>query len=185
MLCRLVPKAGTDIEQALCFESALKNQTACAPTDVPCICHNQPLNLAIQGCMMGSCTLKESLCKSCFLPLAPQTAALVRFYIRLTFVSAAINTTYAMCGIPIKDRSSHLIITNAVFGGLALIALLIRMQVSIQQHIFGLDDFSAVIAYLFAAPVTFGQLYCGLLGFGKDTWAVPPENIYKIMKVGT
>lgn len=88
-----------------------------------------------------------------------------------------------MCGIPIQDRSHILIITNAVFGGLALLALLIRMQVSLNQHIFGLDDFCAVGAYVFAAPVTFGQLVCGIYGFGKDTWAVPPENIYLIMKV--
>lgn len=106
---------------------------------------------------MGSCTLKESL--------------------------SAINTTNAMCGVPIKDRSSQLIITNAVFGGLAFVALLVRIQVSIQQHIFGLDDFSAIVAYIFAAPVTFGQLVCGLLGFGKDTWAVSPEYIYMIMKI--
>ena len=106
---------------------------------------------------MGSCTLKEAL--------------------------SAINTTNAMCDIPIGDRSSQLIIVNAVFGALALIALGIRMLVSLQQHIFGYDDSCAVIAYVFAAPVTFGQIACGLLGFGKDTWAVPPENIYMIMKV--
>lgn len=103
--------------------------------------------------------------------------------IQLTVDTAAINTTNALCGIPIKDRSNQLIITNAVFGALALLALLIRLQVSIQQHIFGLDDFSAVVAYTFSAPVTFGQLVCGVFGFGKDTWAVPPENIYLIMKV--
>jgi hypothetical protein len=57
------------------------------------------------------------------------------------------------------------------------------MMVSLKQHIFGYDDFCAVVAYVFAAPVTFGQLACGVLGFGKDTWAVPPKNIYVIMKV--
>jgi hypothetical protein len=113
--------------------------------------------MAIQGCVMGSCTLKEAL--------------------------SAVNTTNTMCDIPIKDRSSKLIIVNAVFGTLALIALGIRMMVSLKQHIFGYDDFCAVVAYVFAAPVTFGQLACGVLGFGKDTWAVPPKNIYVIMKV--
>lgn len=57
------------------------------------------------------------------------------------------------------------------------------MFVSVQQKIFGLDDYCAVLAYVFAAPVAFGQLACGVLGFGKDTWAVPPENIHLIMKV--
>lgn len=56
------------------------------------------------------------------------------------------------------------------------------MLVSLQQHIFGYDDFCAVLSMVFAAPVTFGQLACGLLGFGKDTWAVPTENIYIILK---
>jgi hypothetical protein len=90
-----------------------------------------------------------------------------------------------MCDIPIKDRTSALITTNAVFGALALIALCIRMIVSLQQNIFGYDDFLALVAYTFAAPVTFGQLVCGVLGFGRDTWAVPAENIYTIMKVWT
>ncbi|KAH8724240.1 hypothetical protein GQ44DRAFT_618657 [Phaeosphaeriaceae sp. PMI808] len=142
---------------ATCFGSALANQTVCQPTDTACICGSQPLNLAIQGCVLGSCTLKEAL--------------------------SAVNTTNAMCDIPIRDRSKSLIITNAVFGALALVALGIRMLVSIQQHIFGLDDACAIVASVFAAPVTYGQLVCGLLGFGKDTWAVPPENIYTIMKV--
>jgi hypothetical protein len=113
--------------------------------------------MAIQGCVMRTCTLKEAF--------------------------SAVSTTNTMCGIPIRDRSSQLIITNAVFGALALFALGIRMIVSLQQHIFGYDDFCTVVAYIFAAPVTFGQLVCGLLGFGKDTWAVPAKNIYLIMKV--
>lgn len=95
----------------------------------------------------------------------------------------AVNTTNAMCDIPAKDLTSALITTNAVFGALALFALCIRMLVSLQQHIFGYDDFCALIAYAFAAPVTFGQLVCGVLGFGRDTWAVPANNIYLIMKV--
>jgi hypothetical protein len=88
-----------------------------------------------------------------------------------------------MCGIPIKDRSHELIFTNAVFGALAFVALGIRLVVSLQQHIFGMDDASAVAAMVFAAPVTFGQIVCGVLGFGRDTWAVPSENIYIILKV--
>jgi hypothetical protein len=73
---------------------------------------------------------------------------------------------------------------NAVFGTLAFVALGIRIFVSLQQHIFGYDDSCAVLALVFAVPVTFGQLACGILGFGKDTWAVPIDNIYVIMKVG-
>jgi hypothetical protein len=73
---------------------------------------------------------------------------------------------------------------NAVFGTLAFVALGIRIFVSLQQHIFGYDDSCAVLALVFAVPVTFGQLACGILGFGKDTWAVPVDNIYVIMKVG-
>jgi hypothetical protein len=88
-----------------------------------------------------------------------------------------------MCDIPIKDRSSQLIIVNAVFGALAFVALGIRLLVSIQQHIFGYDDLCAVLAMVFAAPVTFGQVACGMLGFGRDTWAVPSKNIYIILKV--
>lgn len=97
----------------------------------------------------------------------------------------AVKASNQMCGIESRNRASALIITNAVFGGLALLALAVRMLVSLQAHIYGWDDLCAVVAFLFAAPITFGQIYAGTLGFGKDTWAVPPENIYVIMKVRT
>jgi len=87
-----------------------------------------------------------------------------------------------MCGIPIRDRSEILITVNAVFGVLALLALGIRLLVSFQQHIFGNDDICAIVGHVFSAPVTFGQIACGTLGFGKDTWAVSASNIYLILK---
>jgi hypothetical protein len=90
-----------------------------------------------------------------------------------------------MCGVPIKDRSHTLISTNVVFGSLALLALGVRIMVSLQQHIWGTDDWCVLAAWVFAMPVTVGQAVCGGLGFGRDTWAVASGRIYLIMKVSS
>lgn len=47
--------------QATCFQSAVEKQTACEPTDVQCICTNAPLQGAIQECVAGSCTVRQTL----------------------------------------------------------------------------------------------------------------------------
>jgi hypothetical protein len=57
------------------------------------------------------------------------------------------------------------------------------MLVSLQQDIWGIDDWCVVGAWVFAMPVTVGQAVCGGLGFGRDTWAVEAKKIYLIMKV--
>jgi hypothetical protein len=119
--------------------------------------HFHPPHIALQTCIQHACTLRE--------------------------IILSINTTNIICGIPTKDRSHRLIITNTVFGSLALLALGIRLVVSLPQHVFGLDGASAVAAMLFAVCVTVGQIVSGVLGFERDTWAVPSGNMYKTLKV--
>ncbi|KAH5398042.1 hypothetical protein HBI23_132680 [Parastagonospora nodorum] len=160
LLCSVVPvvaQAELPTCAATCFASTLQNQTICAPTNTTCICLSAPLTLSLQTCIQSSCTLKETL--------------------------RSINTTNAQCGIPIKDRTHALITTNVVFGSLALLALGIRVLVSLQQHIWGWDDWCVVGAWVFAMPVTVGQAVAGGLGFGRDTWAVEAGRIYVIMKI--
>lgn len=89
-----------------------------------------------------------------------------------------------MCGVASRDRSRVLIVVAVVSGTLALAAIMVRTMTSLQQRMFGIDDVCAVVAYLFSASVTFGQVACGTLGFGKDTWNVSPENITLILQVG-
>jgi hypothetical protein len=88
-----------------------------------------------------------------------------------------------MCGKPVRDRSNVLLITSIVSGSVALLAVVIRTTVAVLQGSFGLDDFFAIAAEAASLPVTLMQCVTPGLGFGKDTWVPPVENIYKVLKV--
>lgn len=47
----------------------------------------------------------------------------------------------------------------------------------------GLDDIFCIAAETACLPVTIKQSVTPGLGFGKDTWTVPADNIYMIQKV--
>ncbi len=95
---------------------------------------------------------------------------------------AATNTTLAVCHIPIKSRSDRIIYTNAVFSILATFALFVRLLVCAKDRI-NVDDAFAVAAWVFSLVPSWGMFTTGLLGNGTDTWAVPADNIYTILKV--
>ena len=48
---------------------------------------------------------------------------------------------------------------------------------------FGFDDAACVAAVTLAAPMAVLEFLMSDLGFGKDIWTLPPENIYNIVKV--
>jgi hypothetical protein len=54
---------------------------------------------------------------------------------------------------------------------------------ALMQDSFGLDDVFALGAEAACLPVTVIQCITPKLGFGKDTWVVPQQNIYKVLKV--
>ncbi|KAH7067227.1 hypothetical protein BKA63DRAFT_581933, partial [Paraphoma chrysanthemicola] len=140
-----------------CFQNALARQTVCAPTDVQCICRNKSLNNGIQGCIVGTCTVKHTL--------------------------TAVNVTFTMCGAPIRDDSNIIFVTGIVAGTAALIAVSVRTLVALMQDSFGLDDVFALAAEAACLPVTVIQCITPKLGFGKDTWVVPQGNIYRVLKL--
>lgn len=106
------------LAQGLCLESSLKAQETCAPTNTTCICTNQPLLGAIQGCVLSTCTLIEAL--------------------------AAQNITQTMCGAPIRDITHITPIVTGVSGGAAIISVITRILVA--GGMFALDDVFAIAA---------------------------------------
>lgn len=88
-----------------------------------------------------------------------------------------------MCNAPIRDRSNIIFTTGLIAGSIALIAVSVRTLVGIMRDSFGLDDAFAIAAEAACLPVTVIQCITPTLGFGKDTWAVPHENIYRVLKL--
>lgn len=164
----------TDYPKAKCFQGALQNQTACSPTDVQCICTDGPFNAAIESCVGSLCSVREILGEFSFntfrVPL-----------IRTLLV--AVNVTSTMCNRPIRDQSNLLFVTGLVSGKAALLVGGVRTFVASYQDSFGLDDAFALAAEAACLPVTVIQCITPKLGFGKDTWTVPQENIYRALKV--
>ncbi|OAK98846.1 hypothetical protein IQ06DRAFT_337320 [Phaeosphaeriaceae sp. SRC1lsM3a] len=142
---------------ATCFQDALMNQTTCAPTDVECICSDGPINAAIQTCVGGTCTVRQAL--------------------------TAVNVTSTMCNAPIRDQSNIIFVTGLVAGSVALVAVSVRTLVAFMRDSFGLDDAFAIAAEAACLPVTVIQCITPTLGFGKDTWVVPHQNIYRVLKL--
>ncbi|KAF2020438.1 hypothetical protein BU24DRAFT_469208 [Aaosphaeria arxii CBS 175.79] len=142
---------------------AITNQTTCSPTDMQCVCTDEALNNAIQGCVMTSCTVKEGLNNN-----------------RL---QAAVNVTSTRCGVPVRDRGTSLLVVAILSAVGAIIAVTIRTTVGLVQKTFGFDDIFALLAALFGVPVAIMQCNTPGLGFGRDTWTVKIENIYTVQKM--
>ncbi|KAF2635514.1 hypothetical protein P280DRAFT_193568 [Massarina eburnea CBS 473.64] len=84
-----------------CFEATLPT-TTCAPTDLNCLCLDEPFGLAVAGCNALNCTVVQTM--------------------------SAMNETYAACGIPVHSQSAEMIGVTAAFGGLAVIMVVIRLM---------------------------------------------------------
>ncbi|KAL6706194.1 hypothetical protein ACN47E_005929 [Coniothyrium glycines] len=138
----------------LCLQDNLKAQDVCAASDTTCICTNQPLMGAIQGCVLTSCTLIEAL--------------------------AAQNITQTMCGQPVRDITHITPIVTGVSGGAAIIAVIARVLIA--GTAFALDDIFAVAALVSALPMGILEFFMAADGFGKDIWNIQPEKIYRIVQ---
>jgi hypothetical protein len=96
---------------------------------------------------------------------------------------ATVNVTSTTCGTPVRDQSNIIFMTGLLAGSVALIAVSIRTLMALMQDSFGLDDVFALGAEAACLPVTVIQCITPKLGFGKDTWVVPQQNIYQVLKV--
>ncbi|KAE9982122.1 hypothetical protein EG328_011227 [Venturia inaequalis] len=88
-----------------------------------------------------------------------------------------------MCGTPIRDRSNVIFMTSIAAGTVALASVSVRTLSAIMQKSFGLDDVFALAAEAACLPVTVIQCITPQLGFGKDTWVVPQQHIYKVLRM--
>lgn len=111
-------------------------ESACTETDIACLCTNEALNGQIGACALGGCTLFEGLTTK--------------------------NVSMTMCGAPIRDKSALPLYIGLVFGGLALLAFILRACFWVVQHgrKMGWDDYFAILAVLCAGPPTAFAVTC-------------------------
>ncbi|KAJ9355727.1 hypothetical protein DTO280E4_6405 [Paecilomyces variotii] len=136
-----------------CLGSYLANST-CSATDFACICADVTLMNGVQDCVLGSCTIKQSL--------------------------TAKNETSTLCGDPIRDRTTVTPVITGVSGGLAIIAVFLRLWD--QYNNLQIGDMTAVASLVLALPMGGLEFAMSHLGFGKDIWTLPFNNITKIIQ---
>ncbi|KAK0610638.1 hypothetical protein B0T17DRAFT_593740 [Bombardia bombarda] len=139
-----------------CLASAISNST-CEAADVDCICANGPLNDAATVCIMGACSVKESL--------------------------VAKNNTHKLCGAQ-ETTEGEVIPVFAVFLSLALVAVALRMVARLlTKAYFWWDDGCNFIA-LFGL-VAFGAINIKsvVYGYGMNIWLLPFDNVTTILQL--
>lgn len=135
-----------------CFEATLPT-TKCASDDMSCLCADSVFLQTAAACNSANCTMVEVL--------------------------SATNTTYAACGIPIRDQSGTLIGVTASFFAVSIIMVTARLLdrgLSSTARL-GWDDLliglSALAGICFNVPIIVGGAY----GFGRDIWGIQPNDI--------
>ncbi|KAF2816751.1 uncharacterized protein BDZ99DRAFT_403879 [Mytilinidion resinicola] len=141
-----------------CLVSAVSEST-CSVTDAACIAHDKALELKVEGCVKGACTIKEALVTK--------------------------NFTVSALGSPIRDRTKDVTITGLTGGALALLAVGLRViaRLPCLGGQWGNDDWAILVAMLPVIPLTCLSVVLANDGLGKDLWAVPFEKVTAILHV--
>ncbi|KAK7926751.1 hypothetical protein PG985_003749, partial [Apiospora marii] len=152
-----------------CLETHLK-QSSCSATDFPCICADEQLQANVGTCMLGSCTLVESL--------------------------AAMNVTKTICKEPIRDNSTTTPVVTAISAALAVIFVAIRVLNNHLRGSLNIADWCAVLALVSSIPMDVSEFYSMdslstdvrniqvvANGFGKDIWTLDQPRINNVVLV--
>ncbi|KAL5339152.1 CFEM domain-containing protein [Aspergillus crustosus] len=131
--------------------------STCALTDFTCICADSQLNAQLQPCVLQSCSVKESL--------------------------TAKNFTVTTCGLPQSDDTAVFPITNIVGIVVAILAVGLRFTNRALDRRVGWDDYTIVLALLFAVAVSIIGIKLKDYGLGRDIWTVPFDDIRMTLKL--
>ncbi|KAL2795836.1 hypothetical protein BJX66DRAFT_336543 [Aspergillus keveii] len=133
-----------------CFLGAVGN-SACAISDLACICANTQISAQLEPCVLGACTVKEALHTK--------------------------NLTYTSCGYPTSDDTTIFPLTNLIGLIVAILAVALRVTYRAVDRRLGLDDIMIIVSLLFAAAISGIGLKLRDYGLGKDMWTIPFEDI--------
>ncbi|KAF9885756.1 hypothetical protein FE257_012338 [Aspergillus nanangensis] len=139
-----------------CFGPAL-SASGCALTNQTCICTNPVLTATLEKCVVGSCTIRESLTTK--------------------------NVTSQACHAPIRDRTGAVSIPALVGGILAFIAFILRIIARTPWFggKFGWDDYTMGLTIMLSIALTALSPVLADYGLGRDMWTLPFHNITMIL----
>ncbi|KAI4860998.1 hypothetical protein F4820DRAFT_83025 [Hypoxylon rubiginosum] len=130
----------------------------CALTNTTCICTNALLQAQITECVTASCSIRDQL--------------------------ATKKYSYESCGQEGEDRTAIIRILAFVFGGLGLVAFILRCLARlIGPHDWGHDDSVMLLAMIFEIAFCALSVPISEAGLGLDMWFVPHDNITQILKL--
>ncbi|KAF2759429.1 hypothetical protein EJ05DRAFT_498643 [Pseudovirgaria hyperparasitica] len=98
---------------------------------------------------------------------------------------AATNQTFGICGIKIRDQSALLIGLSASVGSVALLMVIVRLLdrgISMTAEL-GWDDLLIGVSGVLSIGMNGPVIAAGVMGFGRDMWAMTPDNITASLKV--
>ncbi|GJN73914.1 hypothetical protein PLICBS_007997 [Purpureocillium lilacinum] len=174
--CKLLLSAALLALPALAEDVSLNNTLAlfpkCAAPCLPLIvdkannvaanetslCTNQTVQDTVMLCVMGSCSIKESMFSK--------------------------NLTTTACNEPIRDRSSRYIAISDAFSIIASIFVIQRFAYKFWAKLdFGLDDLFTLITLIVSFPVTYFNAYTLVWnGVGRDSWTLSLDQVIGFVK---
>ncbi|ODH47291.1 hypothetical protein GX48_06632 [Paracoccidioides brasiliensis] len=131
----------------------------CLAQDPTCICSNANLTSVFENCIMGHCTIKESL--------------------------TAKRISEKSCGHLERDRTSLILISGVVGFAVSFTAFLLRMISKLPYFggQFHSDDWAISVSMVFGIPLGILAVTLANAGLGKDIWNVPFDDITYILKI--
>ncbi|KAL3467197.1 hypothetical protein BJX64DRAFT_192222 [Aspergillus heterothallicus] len=139
-----------------CLIGAISNST-CALTDFACVCADAQLNAALEPCIAGTCTIKESL--------------------------TAQNYSYTTCQYPASDNTLTFPVVNIVGIIVAIISVALRLFNRVMVGQVGLDDYTIVAALFVAVAISGVGFPLKTHGLGQNIWSIPFPDIDECMKL--
>ncbi|OJD16496.1 hypothetical protein AJ78_03351 [Emergomyces pasteurianus Ep9510] len=124
-----------------------------------CYCSDVKLSTVVDKCVLGSCTVKESL--------------------------TAKRISAKACGVPERDREAVIPICGVTGASIAFSTYILRMILKLPC--FGepmhADDWAITVAMVFGIPLGVITVPLANAGLGKDMWNIPFDKITYILKL--
>ncbi|KAJ6439333.1 putative PTH11-type G-protein coupled receptor protein [Purpureocillium lavendulum] len=155
------------IAQAASLNDTLAQLPECASPCLPIVdksqsltalCMNQTVQDTMALCVLGSCSIKESM--------------------------FAKNLTTTACGAPIRNRSSQYIAISDAFSIIASLFVIQRLAYKYWAKLdYGLDDLFTLITLIVSFPVTYFNAYPLVWnGVGRDSWTLTLDQVIGFVK---
>ncbi|KAF6793745.1 CFEM domain-containing protein, partial [Colletotrichum sojae] len=141
-----------------CIMAASK-VASCSVIDESCVCPSHEFQEVVEGCTLGSCTFKDAL--------------------------ATKNITWTACGYPNNDEYPKTIPARVtLFVLLPTLSFVLRMVVKkAGLSVWGADDTTIVVAYVFILGMTASDYIWASFGAGRNLWTLPERNVTKTFQM--